>query len=46
MRKKLSGAIMTLLWAAVMPDVLVSPAAQESRLRFLNAAIAFSVKAH
>jgi hypothetical protein len=36
MRKKLSCAIMTLLWVALMPKLLVSPAAQENRYLTVN----------
>lgn len=36
MRKKLSCAIMTLLWVAFMPNLLVSPAVQENRYLTVN----------
>ena len=36
MRKKLSCAIMTLLWVAFMPNLLVSPTADENRYLTVN----------
>lgn len=36
MPKKLSCAIMALLWVALMPNLLVSPAAQENRYLIVN----------
>jgi hypothetical protein len=36
MRKKLSCTIVTLLWVALMPNLLVPPAAQENRYLTIN----------